>query len=545
GGSSLSLGSVMVSGYRVDREAFGRAVLRPAVELEGIATGVSTDAEPALLAAAMADESITATALEPVAEPALTYGGPTRTGSGSFSLRASGAITVDAAVEVLGGGNLLLEAAKALDVAEAVTVAVRGGAGAPSGTLSLIAGQAMTLQSASTLVAEGGDIDLESRSGGITMAAQSEVDEDTLAAATIKSQGGNIRLAARQTLQVSEVDASGDGASGHLSLISHAGSIVGDVGTNALAVSLTGQTLRLQAGRGIGEQRTAQTNPELALNPLRTSVVRLSAVTAQGDVRLYNVGELALGPVEDLRTLRASAAGLAAPIWDLEQAAIRTGADGAVQLTNLGTLRILSDAAIDEGVAIAAGSGGILLDVRSIGEDAGDLLIDGDVVSGNARTAEGGGVIELIVAGSLKQAAGTLIASGAGVEIKAEGDVQLARVSAAPYSSRLSDARATAPVAGGRVLIVTPGAISVAGDVGSLPRISAGELELSALTVDALVTAIDRLSADVDDGHLIVTDLDGVGETVSGLTIGSILLGGSGISLNAAGSILVNQATSR
>ena len=26
----------MVSGYRVDREAFGRAVLRPAVELEGI-----------------------------------------------------------------------------------------------------------------------------------------------------------------------------------------------------------------------------------------------------------------------------------------------------------------------------------------------------------------------------------------------------------------------------------------------------------------------------------------------------------------------------
>ncbi|MFM8554935.1 MAG: hypothetical protein ACKODG_01925, partial [Betaproteobacteria bacterium] len=541
-GNSLSIGSVMVSGYRVDREAFGRAVLRPAIELEGIASGVSADAEPALLAAAIEDESIPATATGPVAEPVLTYGGPTRTGSGSFSLRASGAITVDAAIDVLGGGNLLLDAGGALDVAECVTVAVRGGAGAPSGTLSLIAGQAVTLRAASALLAEGGDIDLESRSGAIAMAAQSGDDDDTVAAATLASQGGNIRLAAAQTLQVSEVDASGDGASGHLSLISHTGSIVGDVGSHQGAVSLIGQTLRLQAARGIGDQRTTQTAPDAVLNPLRSSVVRLSAVTAQGDVRLYNVGELELGPVEDLRTLRASTAGLTAPLWDLEQAAVRTGAGGAVHLINLGTLRVLSDAAIDEGVAIAAGSGGIRLDVRAVGEDAGDLVIEGDIVSGHARTALGGGVIELLVGGSLKQSAGTLIASGAGVEIQAEGEVTLARVSAAPYSSRLSDARATAPAAGARVQIITPEAIRFVGDTGSQPRISAGELKLSAFSVHALVTAIDRLSADIDEGNLIVSDLDGIGETVSGLSIGAISVGQGGFSLNAAGSIVINQA---
>ena len=154
----------------------------------------------------------TSTSAEPIAAPLLTYGGPTQTGAGSFSLRASGALRVAGAVEVRGGGNLLLQSDGAFTVAETATVTVLGGAGSASGSLSILAGGAITLASASALLTEGGDIDVESRSAGIAMASQQSSGEDEpVAAATIRSQGGNIRLAAAGDLRVSEVDASAPG----------------------------------------------------------------------------------------------------------------------------------------------------------------------------------------------------------------------------------------------------------------------------------------------------------------------------------------------
>ncbi|NBS67277.1 MAG: hypothetical protein EBT33_23625, partial [Betaproteobacteria bacterium] len=80
-------------------------------------------------------------------------------------------------------------------------------------------------------------------------------------------------------------------------------------------------------------------------------------------------------------------------------------------------------------------------------------------------------------------------------------------MSAAPYTSRFSDAGTVTPVAGGRVQITTPEALMVAGNTGEAPQISAGEFVLRALSADALRTAIDRLSAEVDEGSLVFTDL--------------------------------------
>ncbi|NBS66845.1 MAG: hypothetical protein EBT33_21365, partial [Betaproteobacteria bacterium] len=232
---SVSIGAVSVPGYRVDWNNFGSARAQPAFELAGVTTGEAAEAD----ALAVQDA--------PTDAVTLAYGGPTLTGSGSFSLRASGAVKVSGDVEIRGGGNLLLQSDDAITVAEMATVSVLGGAGAASGSLSLNSKKAITLASASALVTEGGDIDLESSQAGVSMAAQitpedgelpswlelaraqsgddSEVSD--IAAATIRSQGGNIRLAAANTLRVSEVDASGEDASGHLSLISSVGAIVG------------------------------------------------------------------------------------------------------------------------------------------------------------------------------------------------------------------------------------------------------------------------------------------------------------------------------
>ncbi|NBQ89657.1 MAG: hypothetical protein EBU07_19785, partial [Betaproteobacteria bacterium] len=57
-----------------------------------------------------------------------------------------------------------------------------------------------------------------------------------------------------------------------------------------------------------------------------------------------------------------------------------------------------------------------------------------------------------------------------------------------------------------------------------------------------LRTAIDRLSAEVDEGSLVFTDLDSEGDTVQGLTIDLLATLDGSVSVEAAGALVVSRA---
>ncbi|MEN9773450.1 MAG: hypothetical protein RL322_520, partial [Pseudomonadota bacterium] len=429
------------------------------------------------------------------------FGSATVTAEGSVSLRTTdGDLSIRRDILLKGGANFLAEAMDAaadIEVDEDVSIRLEGSLDMPSGSLSMRAGGAIGLQTGSRLAAEGGDIDLQAHAAALTMSDATAIE------------AGNIRLAAGGTLSLSSLV-----AEGAVSLIAGGAVEGGALDAQTDAVHIAAQQLRVQAGEGMG---TADAR-------LSTQVLQIAAQTAAGDLAISNRGALEIGPLSDLRIARVVHTGLTVSHYDLELSGLQTGADGGVWVDAHGSITVRSDPALDQGVGIRAGEGGIELIARAVLAeddsvlDTGELLLQADLLAGDWRTAQGGGLIRLVAAGDIRQAAGTLIASGGGdIEIDSGGMLVLGRVWAAPYASRLAE-RLSDSVTGGDVSLraqtITRSDYSL-----TEPAITGDHLDLEAGAIWAsLAVAVDSVSGTIESDGLTLSDLESLGATGS-LTI--------------------------
>ncbi|MBF0341894.1 MAG: hypothetical protein HQL95_13165, partial [Magnetococcales bacterium] len=267
------------------------------------------------------------------------------TSTGSAVLRTrTGSLTLLGAVSVRGSGNLLLQAqgtdSNLIVGTDSVGVAIAGS----GGNMSLLASDSILLKGTSSLVSNGGALDLQALNGSLDMAAGS----------TASSNGGAVRMAAGSALSLARVDAK----SGDISLLAGTGRI-----SNALAgttvVNLIGQSLRMVAGASIGGDGTGLVSET---SSLRTTVARISAHTSNGSIGLTNTTNLEIGPVADFRIDRVVETGLVAPLWDVEQSGLHAGGTtSTIVVSAAGTMTVISDPALDDGTPVWAGSGTIAL----------------------------------------------------------------------------------------------------------------------------------------------------------------------------------------
>ncbi|MGI9210888.1 MAG: hypothetical protein ACR2HF_00260, partial [Methylococcaceae bacterium] len=423
-----------------------------------------------------------------------------------------GALTVSGDITLTGAGHLLLAALN-----DDLSLTADHSLSLTGGNATLLAGRNIDL-AAGTQIKGKGAVDMEARSGHLNLAANSRV----------QSQGGAIRLAAGQDLVLSHVDASnGADAAGDLSLLAGGairnGLVSGDSSTN-----LTGARVRMDAGTGIGADGT----------PLSTQIERLAASTTQGSIVLNEADSLTVGPVADFRIDRVGANGLLNPLYDVERSGLATGTTGGVTLKTGGTLTVTADPALDQGIGIRAGSGGITL--TTVGQ-AADMVLQANLESST-------GNISLSAGHFITQTADTWIASHGGtVSLTAQGDIQLSRILAAPYISRLADRvdrSAAADAAGDVRLTAQGGSIIQAPDraASTDPLITANRLNLVATAgVDALTLAAGELTARVGQGDLVIKDQDGL-SGAAGLLIQDVLVSAGNLQVVTQASLKVQKA---
>ncbi len=253
--------------------------------------------------------------------------------AGSAVMRTSaGNLNVDGPVAAQ--QNLLLEAG----TGGSVSVKADTGVSVVQGALSILAAQGINLGSGS-VVSGLGSVDLQAAAGALAMNAS----------ARIASGGGNIRLAAGTDIVLGTVDARlANGA------VNANGSRLGVLAGGSISsawllpaatdANLRGADALLQAGTGIGND----------LGALRLDVARVSAHTTAGDIHLYALGDLEIGAVADLRIERVVETGRTAALWTLEQSGLR--AAGRVVVSSVGSLKLLTDPALDAGAAIRTGA---------------------------------------------------------------------------------------------------------------------------------------------------------------------------------------------
>ena len=448
-------------------------------------------------------------------------------------ITTAGDLIVDHDVEVLGGANLLMQAAGSLLLGSGVEVSLRRAdpTDAPmppvAGAATLQAGQSLVLAAGASVVSEGGGIDLQAGLEGLALQVDA-ADEPTVWA-RIDSGGGDVRLAAAGGLTLTEVV-----AGQNLSLVA-GGAVSSALAADTAVSTVTATQLRIDAGAGAGSVD----------RPLRADVARVAASTSAGDIRLSVPRALEIGPLDDMRFARVAATGLAAPLYDLEASGLRTGDDGGVAVQAQGSITMLSDPAVDGGVGIRAGSGGITLVARVVAADdgtvtdPGDLVLQADLRSGHVDAGVGGGDIVLTAGGDLRQSAGTLIGSGGGdVILRAGGQMVLASVVSAPYTARLSQQLPQRPE-GGDVVIDADTVWRSAYDF-TKPVVSARGLSLSVRSVSELSVAVDAVSGQVDEGGLSLIDLDGAGDH-AGLTVQDLVVLAGDVTLRSNGALAIDR----
>ncbi|CAN5286776.1 hypothetical protein BH11PSE10_BH11PSE10_04430 [soil metagenome] len=398
----------------------------------------------------------------------------------------SGALNLEGAATVLGGGHLLLSCGGALSLDGAVGT-VGGGA------ISLLAAGALTHTAAGTVSTAGGTID-EQAGAALTMAATTQVS----------SAGARLRLQAGGALSLGQLDA---GASDVLLFGSSVAGAAGGSGIDVKAGELRVLASGTAAGDGIGS----------TADPLSIQVLRLAARAAGGaGIFVAEIDDLGLTPL-------AAAAGQ------------RVQADGSV-------IALAADAAIaglDAGVATLAVSAGGALNVNAgSAVQAGrlrlaagtDLSIASPVTAGSALSLNAGQ--DLLLQSNISAAGGQGLALNAGRDL-----TMTAGLSA-------SAAGPSALAAGGnlRVAQIDVGAAALALSAGGFVRdadadgdstvnLRAGALLLSAAAgigaqVNALETSVASLAASGGSGGLFITESDAL--SVGAVSVSADQLDSSG-----------------
>ena len=252
-----------------------------------------------------------------------------RTSAGTLSVDVDITITSQALLQAGESGSVVVK--------DDVTVTV------DQGNLSLLAAQSITM-GANSVVVSADSLYMQAAAGALTMHATSR----------IASQGGNLLLSAGTDLSLATVDArlsnGSMNANGSRIGLLAGGSILNALPASATGANLYGADALMQAGSGIGGSTDA--------SALRLALGKVSAHTTTGDIRLYALADLEIGAVADLRIDAVQETGLLAPVWTLEQSGLRTGVNGRVYVKAEGSIRLNTDPALDQGVAIATGAGG-------------------------------------------------------------------------------------------------------------------------------------------------------------------------------------------
>jgi hypothetical protein len=378
------------------------------------------------------------------------------------TLRTSaGSMTVAGDVDVTAGNLLLQTLATNASLILTADHQIR----LDGGSMSLIAGDTITLASNTLIANAGGSIDLEASAGSLQMNASAQIN----------SEGGNILLVAGGDISMATVDArlaNGSlNANGSRVGVLAGGSIVNILDPSAGAVNLYGEDALLRAGSGMGGSTD--------VSALVLAVNRVSAHTVAGDIRLRALGDLEIGPVADLYVNRVVETGLTSPLWTLEQSGMRAG--GRIFVSSTGAITLRSEPALDEGVVVKTGAGGaVTLQATKAIELATVVLPD----------------VPLVQTGTLNLSASRIAALTVAVDVLS--------VSVSNGNLMLTDIDGWGEAAPGLVLsdINAPGSISVTaqGDL-SVEKVRSGDgadISLISLAGDLLLVVADALAKNFD-----------------------------------------------
>jgi hypothetical protein len=300
--------------------------------------------------------------------------------------------------------------------------------------------------------------------------------------------------------------------------------------TAAPSVMLSGGTVTLTAGTGIGVDAT--TGIGTTATEIKTNVTKLNATTAIGDIFIVQ----AANPL----TLSATSEGYSDP-------STNTGSDIDVQVTagdlTVGRISALGTVTLTTGGALSAPNGtAVSLTANTLNLTAANGIgTSGAVVmtSASTLTANGGAGGGLFVSNHKKLTLTSASATGGAVSITTIGDLDVGSVTAAGQAVTLSATGA------------------LIGTSGSAPNVTAQSATLSGSSIgsssDPFETEVSSLTATGTSGGVDITDLGtgtttltataaGQGANIDFTSAGSIVLmavtaQGNTVTLNAAGSI--------
>ncbi|MBP9732981.1 MAG: S-layer family protein [Candidatus Omnitrophica bacterium] len=502
----------------------------------------------------------------------------TQTVSGSeilLAARGAGAnVNVNAAVAASGGnGNITVAANESVDMNAAGSINAAG-----SGAVNVLAGENLT-DSETVFNRDGG------ATGDVTMNA----------ASFIRSQDGSIRVDARDSLALSEVNANSnaDATVGDVALRARTGSITD---ANAAALNITAKDLLIQAGTSIAT----------TADRLETSAANLAAVADAGGLFISNTGDVTITqlteiPMADGRVitgLSTTAGGdlitTATGSMTVNQLVSAVGG-GQVLLASNGNAAA-NDLTLNANVSATGGNGNITLAAGdtltfapgvsasaagsgAVNALAGENLTDSETVFNQDGNA--GGDLTMGLGSSILSQDGNILADARdnaaidAINANSNADATLGNVTVRARAGAITDVNAALMNITGQNLSMTAGTgIGSAADelettvsrmeasngTGGIFTNNTGALEIG--NVDGAITGIQNAGGDVRIiGNSSITVNEAIANTGGGNTtltgngaaLGDSIIvnaniantGGNGImSLSAGDEILVNGASS-
>ncbi|MBU3651560.1 MAG: hypothetical protein FGM44_00615, partial [Limnohabitans sp.] len=313
---------------------------------------------------------------------------------------------------------------------------------------------------------------------------------------------------------------------GSVAIYARAGAIRSALGANATPNNISANQLGMQAFNGIGGSAQA--------DRFRTRVNSVAAQTSAGDIGLNESFAFNVTGLTDVALVQASQNGLSSRglLFDEPMTGLRTGANGGVYILAQG-LNVNASPAIGQDLGIAAGSGGITI----------ELTGNGDNYLRGTLSATGGGAISVrsSLGGIVMSDDAVIRTEGGSVTLVSGERLVIGRVLAGNWSSSLTQRLAMGAVAqaGGVVLQAKAGSISVVSglDLTRQPVILASALDVRAMGgIDAMEVAADSLQAVAGEGELRFTDRDGWGAN-TGLSLGVLQASQGGVHIVTEGSL--------
>jgi hypothetical protein len=316
------------------------------------------------------------------------------------------------------------------------------------------------------------------------------------ATVSFDNTGGNVELGA--------VNASSITASGAI--------------TAAANVNVTGGTVTLTAGTGIGVDPT--TGIGTPSTEIKTNVVTLNANTASGDIVIVQ----AANPL----TVSATSKAYSNP-------SAMTGSDVNVEDTTgnltVGTISALGTVTLTTGVALSAPNGSaVSLTANTLNLTAANGIGTSSAVvrsSANILSANGGAGGGLFLSNNKTLSVTSASASGGAVSITTLGDLDVGSVTAAGQGVTLS--------AGGALIDSNGPALNVTAQSATVSGSSIGG------PGDPLETQVSSITAMAADGVLEISDLGTGSLTLTASATGP----GSDIDFTSAGSVVLTTVTTQ